>query len=455
MGPRYGVRLMNRPSRVFLPVGALALFVSEVLLIATAFLAVTFLILNVDPVVFLLADNGLLRLALAGASILFGLYFEDLYIRIHVKSRVLLVQQLCLVVGIALLIQGLVGYVTDDFRLPLRLMVPACAALVIALFAWRLAFGIVVLRVVGAQRILFVGVCPVLAEMARHIVSHPDLGLVVIGFVADDAAGAPCEAGKLLGTLADLQPVVAALKPDRIVVGMMERRGQMPIAGLLQLRYGGHTIEEAATAYEQLCGHILIDRLRPSQLLLMGTFEPRAQRMVYQTLAHWLLALAVTILSAPLLLLAAVLLKLSTRGPLLDRGKCLGLDAKPFTLYSLHLARDRDGRLNGAQRLVRRWRLDALPQLWNVLRGEICFVGPRAERLEFASVLSEEIPFYRQLYRVKPGITGWAQINAPAGQPEDTLRRLEYDFYYLKNPSRGLDAYILVHTLRDLLLSRA
>jgi lipopolysaccharide/colanic/teichoic acid biosynthesis glycosyltransferase len=445
---------MNRSSRVFLPVGALALFVSEVLLIATAFLGVTFLILSVDPVVFLLADNGLWRLGLAGASVLCGLYFEDLYIHIHVKSRVLLIQQLSLVMGIALLVQGLAGYVNDGFRLPIRLMVPACAALVLVLFAWRIAFGLAVLRVVGPQRILFAGMCPVLEEMARHIAGHPDLGLVVIGYAADDTTAAPPEAGKLLGGLAELQEIAAALKPDRIVVGLMERRGQMPLADLLQLRYGGYTIQEATVAHEQLCGRVLLSELRPSQLLLSGAFQPRGQRQVYQTLTHWLLALIATLLSAPLLLLAALVLRLSASGPLLSRQECLGLGGKPFGLYSLRLTRRTGRHLNPAQRFVERWRLDALPHLWNILRGEICFVGPRAERAEFAKVLSEKIPFYRQRYRVKPGITGWAQINTPADQPEDTLRRVEYDFYYLKNFSRGLDAYILVHTLRDLLLSR-
>ena len=445
---------MNRLSRVFVPVGALALLFSEILLIAACFLVVTFLIVPVDPTVFLFADNGLLRIALAGASILFGLYFEDLYTNVYVKSRGLLIQQLSLVMGIALLAQGFLGYVHDGFRLPLRLMVPTCAVLVVALFAWRVAYSVFVLRVVGAQRILLVGMCPMVLEMAGHIGAHPELGLQVIGYVDDgDAPAAPPEAGKLLGPLSALQRIAAEVTPDRIVVGFAERRGQVPIADLLQLRYSGMAIDEASTAYEQLCGRVLLGELRPSEMLLSGAFRPRAQWLVYQTLGHWLLALILTILSAPLLLLAAVLLKLSSHGPLLSRQKCMGLGGQSFHLYSFRLAGADDAGRNGAQRFVARWRLHALPHLWNVLRGDICFVGPRAERTEFADVLSERIPFYRQRYGVKPGITGWAQMNTPRDQPEDTLRRLEYDFYYLKHFSRGLDAHVLVHTLRDLLLA--
>jgi lipopolysaccharide/colanic/teichoic acid biosynthesis glycosyltransferase len=446
---------MSRLSRIFLPVGALALLFSEILLIASCFLVVTFLILNVDPTVFLLADNGLLRIALAGASILFGLYFEDLYVNLYVKSRVLLIQQLSLVMGIALLAQGFLGYVNDGFRLPLRLMVPACAVLVAALFGWRVAYSVFVLRVVGAQRILLVGMCPLLLEMAGYIRARPELGLQVIGYLDDgEAAAAAQEAGKLLGPLSALPRVAAEVAPDRLVVGFAERRGRMPIADLLQLRYSGMPIDEASTAYEQLCGRVPLGELRPSEMLLSGAYRPRAQRIVYQTLGHWLLASILTVLSAPLLLLAAVLLKLSTRGPLLSRQECAGLGGQPFQLYGLRLAGPERNR-NGVQRFIARWRLHTLPHLWNVLRGDMCFVGPRAERSEFANVLAELIPFYRQRYAVKPGLTGWAQINTPPDQPEDTLRRLEYDFYYLKHFSRGLDAYILVHTLRELLLSGA
>ncbi len=436
-----------------MPVGALALLFSEILLIAAGFLVLTFLIVPVDPTVFLLADNGLLRIALAGASILFGLYFENLYTNLYVNSRVLLIQQLCLVMGIALVVQGFLGYVNDGLRLPLRLMVPACAVLVLALFGWRVAYSVFVLRVVGAQRILLVGMCPVLLEMAGHIGAHPELGLQVIGYVDD--GNAP-DAGKPLGPLSALPRIAAEAAPDRIVVGFAERRGQMPIADLLQLRYNGMPIDEASTAYEQLCGRVLLGELRPSDMLLSGDFRPRTERLVYQTLGHWLLALILTILSLPLLLLAAVLLKLSSHGPLLSRKECVGLGGRPFHLYSFRVSGAGDaGQRNGAQRFVARWRLNALPRLWNILHGDICFVGPRAERTEFAGVLSERIPFYRQRYGVKPGLTGWAQINTPPEQPEDTLRSVEYDFYYLKHFSHGLDFYIILHTLRDVLFSAA
>lgn len=438
---------MIRLFRVFVPVGALALLFSEILLIASCFLAVTFLILNVDPAVFLFADNGLLRIGVVVASILFGLFFEDLYTQISVKSRVLLLQQLCLVMGIAFLLQGFVSYVRDGFRLPVRVMVPGSALVILALFVWRIVYSMFVLRVVGAQRILLVGSSPVLDEMASRIEAHPELGMLIVGRVDNSADG------KAVGPVSALPQIAADAKPDRIVVGFVERRGQMPIADLLRLRYGGLAIEEAFTAYEQLCGRVVLRELRPSDVVLSAAFRSHPQRLLYQTLGNALLALILTILSAPLLLLAAALLKLSSRGPLLSRRESAGLGGKRFHLYGLRLSAGETpaGRI---ETFVERWRLHTLPRLWNVLRGEMFFVGPRAERPEFVEALTERIPFYRQRQRVKPGLTGWAQINMPSDKPEDTLRRLEYDLYYLKNRSRGLDTYILLHTLRELLVSR-
>jgi len=425
---------MVRFFRVFVPVGALALLFSEILL-------------NVDPQVFLFVDNGLLRIGVAIASILFGLFFEDLYVFIQVKSRVLLLQQLCMVMGIALLIQGLIGYFNAPFPLPLRLMIPAGALVIAGVFTWRIVYSHLVLRLVGAQRILLVGASALLRELAAHIESHPELGMRIIGYVGkcEDGGGL----GKWLGPLNSLEEAAGAQKPDRIVVGLAERRGEMPIGDLLRLRYAGVPIEEAAAVYEQLFGRVLVAELRPADVVLSGAFRPRPQGLIIQTLVHWLLALLLAIVTAPLLLLAALLVKLSDGGPVLDRYERIGLRGRPFRLYSL-----RTGGCAGLpQRLMKRWRLHALPGLWNILLGDMCFVGPEPDRPEIAQALSARIPFYKQRYSLKPGLAGWAQINLSPDKQEDSLRRLEYDFYYLKNFSRALDTYILAHTIKELLIA--
>src|SRR5260370_5477482 len=174
--------------------------------------------------------------------------------------------------------------------------------------------------------------------MAGNITLHPELGLHVVGYVENAGeSAAPPEDGKLLGPLTSLEQVVGEVKPDRIVVGFAERRGQMPIADLLKLRYGGMTIDEASAAYEQLCGRVMLSELRPPELRLSGHYRPPSQRLLYQTVADWVFALLLAILSAPLLVLAVILLRLSHSGPLLSRQECAGLGGKPFQLYGLRL----------------------------------------------------------------------------------------------------------------------
>jgi lipopolysaccharide/colanic/teichoic acid biosynthesis glycosyltransferase len=439
---------MVRFFRVFVPVGALALLFSETLLIGCCFLVVTFLVMNVDPQVFLFVDNGLLRIGVALASILFGLFFEDLYVFIQVKSRVLLLQQLCLVMGIALLIQGLIGYFNAAFPLPLRLMIPAGALVIAGVFTWRIVYSHLVLRLVGAQRLLLVGASALLRELAAHIESRPELGMRIIGYVgkSEDGGGLGKWLGKWLGPLSSLEEAARAEKPDRIVVGLAERRGEMPIGDLLRLRYAGVPVEEAAAIFEQLFGRVLLAELRPADVVLSGAFRPRPQGLIIQTVVHWLLALLLTIVTAPLLLLAALLVKLSDGGPVLNLSERIGLRGRPFRLYSLRIS----GCAGLPQHFMKRWRLRSLPGLWNILLGDMCFVGPEPDRPEIAQALSARIPFYKQRYSLKPGLTGWAQINLPPDKQEDSL---EYDFYYLKNFSRALDTYILAHTIKELLIA--
>jgi hypothetical protein len=337
-----------------------------------------------------------------------------------VKSRVLLLQQLSLVMGIALLIQGLIGYVSDGFRLPVRVMLPAGALTIVALFAWRIVYSAVVLRVVGPQRILFVGMSPLLEEMASHIKAHPELGLQTVGYVVQRCgAGRPakvdCSAPS--APCARLPPSSSPIASWSVWPNAASR---CPSPASCSCATAARLLKRRPPPMSSCAGAFFSKQLRPAQIVFSSAFRPRPEQLTYQTVGNWFLALILGILSAPLLLLAAILLRLSSRGPLLIRKECAGLGGKPFTLYRLRLS-DGKGTMNRSQKFVRRWRLDALPHLWNILRGEMGFVGPRAERPEFIAALTEQIPFYRQRCRVRPGITGWAQINMP---PDRARRHL-------------------------------
>ena len=252
------------------------------------------------------------------------------------------------------------------------------------------------------------------------------------------------------------------------MVGMSERRNRVPVSVLLDLRFSGHVIEEAATCYERICGRVSVRELRPSQLIYSGELGPRRHTLLYQVMTNAVIAIIGIIVAFPLMLLTALAVRFSSPGTVLFRQTRVGRNNAPFTLYKFRsmyvnaesetgavwAAKD-DPRVTPVGRVIRKTRIDELPQLFNVLKGEMSIVGPRPERPEFVKALSEQIPYYRQRHCVRPGITGWAQINYKYGDTlEDTVTKLEYDLYYIKNMSLSMDIYIIFHTVKAMLLSR-
>jgi sugar transferase (PEP-CTERM system associated) len=460
---------MVRLFRIFIPLSVVLLLISEVLLVTAALLAGAWLNPDMDPFLYL-QGNGPVNIALVLISIVLGLYLQDLYTDIYVRSHLLLVQQLCIVMGSACMVQAVVNYIDPDLRMPLHILAPGAAIAMVGIYGWRVFFSTYLVKRVGGDGLLLVGNSPLLADVAEHIHTHPEMGVRVIGLVNDDPddPAAPRQA-KYLGPLDALREIVAATHPTRIVVGMKERRNRMPVTNaLLELRYGGNVIEEAPTAFERICGRVSTKELRPAQLIYSGEFSGRRQIILYQTLSNTVVAAIAILIGLPLMLITALAVKLSSAGPILYRQKRVGMDEVPFTLYKFRSMRvdaevetgavwamKNDPRVTPVGRIIRKIRFDELPQLFNVLKGEMSIVGPRPERPEFVKTLAERIPFYRQRHAVRPGITGWAQINYKYGDTlEDSVTKLEYDLYYIKNMSWSLDSYIVFHTVKAMLLSR-
>ena len=460
---------MIRLFRVFVPRGVLTLLVSDVLLITSAFILTTYFVEEVDPTPYLLYDWGLLRIALVVLSILVGLHFQDLYSRVHVKSRIILAQQLCLAIGIAFLLQGFISYLDSSLKLPIQVMVFGSLLSMVVIFLWRAFFSVYALRVLGRDHLLFVGSSPLLEDIGNHVKEHPELGLMVAGYVRDSGdSGDALPGGKLLGPIASLREIVEATQPHRIIVGMFERRNHVPINELLELRFSGYVVEEATSAYEKIRGQVCLKELRPSQLIYSGELGPRPQHVFYQRLWNALLAAVGIVVSSPIMAAVALAVRFSSPGPILYRQRRVGLNEVPFTLYKFRSMREDaeaacgpvwaskdDPRVTRIGRTLRKLRLDELPQLFNVLKGEMSLVGPRPERPEFVKALADHIPYYRQRHCVRPGITGWAQINYKYGDTvKDSVSKLEYDLYYIKNMSLSLDTLIIFRTIKAMLLTR-
>jgi len=454
--------------RVFIPTSVLTLLISEIIIIFFCYILASYLSIAVDPVVFLLYDSGAARIAVVAASLLAGLYFQDLYTNLRVRSKMLLVQQICLALGVAFLVQGFLSYGNPGWVLPRWVMMVGSAFCLVLLTAWRLLFSSAGLSVMGAQKVLFLGRSTVLAEIAERLQERPELGLTVIGCLDDGAGEDLCPDVPRLGELKALRQVFEHYRPDRIVVGLTERRNRLPVTELLDLRLSGVRVEEAASAFEDAFGRVCARELRPGHLIYTAELGPSAGKLLFQSLYSFVLALVGVVLTLPLMLLVAVAVKLSSQGPVLFRQTRVGQNNLPFTLYKFRSMRqdaeastgavwasENDPRVTPVGRWLRRLRLDELPQFFNVLKGEMSIVGPRPERPEFVRMLTEKIPYYRQRHCVKPGITGLAQISHKYSDTlEDTITKLEYDLYYIKNLSPALDAYILFHTFKVMLLGR-
>lgn len=460
---------MIRLFKVSVPGSIVTLLLSEVVLLLCCYILGVYWSVEA-PDVFLFYDNGLWAVGFVVLVIVMGLYFADLYDDYRVPSRVGLMQQFCMVLGAAFLVQAWFNYSRWSFLiLPKWAMLGGSGLALVVAPLWRIAFSSVVQKAVGSRKLLFLGSSPIIGEIIWRIFERPELGLAPIGYLDNDPSAPPKLSGaSRLGAIADLASVVEAQRPDAIVVGLNERRGNLPVEQLLRLRLSGIHVEEAAATYQTIFHRVSTRDLRPSELIFSAELGPKRQKIALQSAYSLLLALIGLSIALPVMLLVVLLVRITSRGPVLYRQTRVGFNGAPFTLYkfrSMYVdaeartgpvwATKDDPRVTPLGRWLRKLRLDELPQLFNVLRGEMSMVGPRPERQEFVTVLEEKIPYYRLRHCVKPGITGWAQINHKYGDTiEDTLVKLEYDLYYIKNMALSLDAYIIFHTAKTMLLGR-
>jgi exopolysaccharide biosynthesis polyprenyl glycosylphosphotransferase len=456
---------MLRFFRQYVPASAAALLASEFILIYLCYVAATFAFLRFDAQVFLIDDNGWLRILIVAICLILGIYFHDLYSNLRVRLRDL-IQHAGVVAGAAFLAEALLSYLKQpQLVVPAGPMIAGSGLIIVTLLAWRIFFSGVLLQMMPSERVIFVGNSAIVREIVAQLEAHPEKGLTPLGFLDDSNSSS----GTRLGALSDLREVVDRLHPDRIVVGLTERRSSLPVARLLEMRLSGIRIEDALSTYEAAFERISTRELRPSQLIFSSTeLGPNRHRVRLQSVYSMAAATLAALIAAPVMLCVAILVKLTSPGPTLIRQQRVGKNDRLFTLYKFRSmvsdaesrsgpvwAQRNDPRITPVGRWLRRFRLDELPQLFNVLKGDMSMVGPRPERPEFVIELEKRVPYYRHRHCIKPGITGWAQINHKYGDTlEDTIVKLEYDLYYIKNLAPALDAVIMFRTAKVMLLSR-
>ncbi len=404
--------------------------------------------------------SGLWKVVLVTALCELCFYYNDLYDLTRVHARSELVVHVLQGTGAAAIALAALSLLLPSFVPASGTFITTLGLLLIAVPMWRLAFVGLTNDPHLEDRILIIGTGPLAQTVARQIRTQHDFPYRIVGFVEDPAGGSG-GASPVLGTPADLQRLIDTHRIGRVVVGISDRRGHLPIQELLRAKLAGVCVEDAATTYERIAGKILVDDLKPSWLVFSEGFQASRVTRFGKRTFDLVCASIGFVLALPLMLLTAVAIRVESAGPVLYCQERVGENGRPFTLCKFRSmrtdaeqgtpvwAKDKDDRVTRVGRFIRLTRLDELPQFLNVLRGDMSFVGPRPERPFFVQQLEQAIPFYMARHAVKPGVTGWAQVKYRYGASvADALEKLRYDLYYIKHRSLAFDLTILIDTVK-------
>jgi sugar transferase (PEP-CTERM system associated) len=456
------IRLFN----AYFPTRTLLLTVTEAILVTFGFVLAVILWAGTaaDANIYLLYDNGLGRIGLIVGVFVLLMYYFDLYDSIVLSNRREVVTRLVGVLGCSFVTLAVLYYAFPDVRLSGSTLWVGVAIVGIALPAWRKLFFVLNRSTRFSERAIFYGDGPLAGPLMEEISHRPELGVRIVGFVGQDSTVAPRVARF---DYDDLVEAAQQHNVQRVVITMGDRRGKLQVDKLLKLKTSGVYIQDGPEYYESITGRIPLDSLRLSWLLFSPGFHVRAALRLYKRLFSLILGGLAILLTSPLMLLAAIAIRLDSKGPAIFRQKRVGEHGKLFTVFkfrSMYAGSDKkkltpvedgDPRVTRVGKWLRRTRVDELPQLFNIVKGDMAFVGPRPFVPEQEEDCAAKIPFYEQRWLVKPGATGWAQINRGYNATlEDNREKLAYDLFYIKNVSFGLDLFIMFSTIKILLLGR-
>jgi len=443
----------------------LILILTEALLLLLALVASVVLWFGRDADLALAYDHSTPALLLACGVCILCMYYYDLYESSVLWNSHELVPRLVQVLGTASIALALVYFVYPPVQLgrgPFALWILLAGA---GLAVWRRFFAALNSTVGWKEAVAILGDSPLAHELAEELRRRPEIGLELRGYV-DIGDGARLSGlTRRLGGLEEIEDLLRRERIHRLVIAMGERRGRLPVEELLRLKARGLQVQEAAELYEAITGKVPVLALRPSSLLFSEGFMASRSMVVAKRAVSIAASLIGLLLGAPAMALAALLIRLDSPGPALFRQRRVGRDGKIFTLYKFRTMRAEadpelpaqpdDERITRVGRWLRRTRFDELPQLWNILRGDMDFIGPRPFLPKTEHELASRIPLYTQRWNVRPGITGWAQVhNGYCATLEDNIEKLGYDLFYIRHMSVGLDLLILFHTSKILLLGR-
>jgi sugar transferase (PEP-CTERM system associated) len=413
------------------------------------------------------------RGVLVAAVLQICMHYCDLYDVRRLGNRRTLVEGLLRALGAGSVPVALLFYWAPQLMLGRGVFIIGAGLVAVFLVTWRLLFDWLSPRMGATERVLFLGTNSASVDLARQLHERRNvLGVELVGFVDADgtrANGTPLAVDSaIIGTIADIPRLVRERRVDRVVVSMGDARGKLPMDALLDMKLsGGVRFDHLASVYEEYTGRIAIENLRPSWLIFSEGFRKTRRLEAAKRIFDIVVASVLLVVLMPVMLLVALAIKLTSPGPVIYRQRRVGRrnsvivvnkfrsmqqDAEKGT-GAVWAQAGGDPRTTRVGRLLRRTRLDELPQLWNVLRGDMSIVGPRPERPEFVAGLTEQIAFYGQRHVVRPGLTGWAQVRHSYGSSvEDALQKLQLDLFYIKHMSVSFDCFVLLETVKTVVM---
>ncbi len=406
-------------------------------------------------------------LAVFWAVVIFCSYFSELYDRERNLTRIELGLRITFVQVLVFLTLSAIYYMVPDLFIGRGVLLYSLAIFGLLQFVTHRLFQISRYFPLLAKRVLILGVGP-LAESMEKLIGATRNNYVFAGFVNPSADLVAAGEGRIVGTLDQLAEAVKRERAQKLVVSLTERRGVLPVKDILACKLGGVEVVDALCFYEQMTGKLLVESIQPSWFIFSNGFRVTRFMRFQKRFFDLLLSGLGLVLAAPMLPLIALAVKLDSPGPVFFSQLRVGAGDKPFAVYKFRTMRNDaekgtgavwaqkdDPRVTLVGKFLRKTRLDEIPQLFNVLKGDMSFVGPRPERPEFVEQLKTRIPYYSKRHFVKPGVTGWAQVKYPYGaSEEDSLEKLRYDLYYIKNYSLLLDFEIILETVKVVLFGR-
>ncbi|HEX7694281.1 MAG TPA: TIGR03013 family XrtA/PEP-CTERM system glycosyltransferase [Sphingomonas sp.] len=414
----------------------------------------------VEPIVDRLPQLFTFALSLETAMIAVGVYGAD-----ALQSLRRAVARILVAISLGVIFLSVLFFLSPAITFWRSNLLYAMGIAAVSLVVIRILLGKMLGSQVFKRRVVVLGAGPRAARL-KALQQQPGSAFVVVGYVSMSEANRVIPEAIARDAIYNLADHVVLLNASEVVLALEERRNALPLKDLLRIKTTGVHVNDISTFLERETGRVDLQSVNPSWLIFSDGFSSgRMLSGVFKRLFDIVASLVLLLFAGPVILLTALAVKLESKGPAFYRQRRVGLYGVGFDCIKLRSMRQ-DAEVNGQAvwaekddpritrvgRFIRKVRIDELPQCWSVLKGEMSFVGPRPERPQFVEDLEQQLPYYAERHMVKPGITGWAQINYPYGASiEDSRQKLEYDLYYAKNYSPFLDLLILLQTIRVVL----